>query len=417
MPFRRVLGRTRAPDGGSVSVEPPCDRGHHGRPLPVPVHRMVDAGHGDSADQPRPAGLVARPGRPVLEELQTVVALGEHGEDRHTAMIEICATTLPPDDARRGRREPTTAPTDRSLLFRRISGRRRTLVSDTMSASTGSPGCQYIWGLMATTPSTSTVRAARRRDPGPRAQPGQDDAPVPQVPERAHGLSHLADAVLVVRPARGVAPVGALAPAGEVQPQRGESGQRQLPGVLHPRPPGPDMVLRARIQPHHRAPGDPGGPGEDPDEPLLAELRPPPLRPPRRASRWSRRPARRRMTAGVPAAHRPDPAADLVDDVAGHRRGTRWADRAPAPSRSSRRGPARPPGREAGRAERRWPACRPGRRPAPSAPGGPPVRPGRSPPGRPGSPPRTPTRPARHPRNARESPVPRAPAARGAAAR
>ena len=59
---------------------------------------------------------------------------------------------------------------------------------------------------------------------------------MPERPQRADGLSHLADAVLVVGPARGVVPVGALAPAGEVQPQRGEAGQSELPGVLHPGP-------------------------------------------------------------------------------------------------------------------------------------------------------------------------------------
>ena len=68
-------------------------------------------------------------------------------------------------------------------------------------------------------------------------------AECPEVPERVDDLAHLGRPVLVVGSARGVAEVGALAPAGEVHPEGGAARQRQRPGVLHPGPAWPDMVL------------------------------------------------------------------------------------------------------------------------------------------------------------------------------
>ena len=98
-------------------------------------------------------------------------------------------------------------------------------------------------------------------------------ARVSRVPEGVDDLAHLGDSVLVVGSARGVAEVGALAPAGEVHPEGGATRQRQRPGVLHPGPAWTDMVLRARIQPDHGAPGDAGRrPGEDADEAQPAEF-------------------------------------------------------------------------------------------------------------------------------------------------
>ena len=146
------------------------------------------------------------------------------------------ATTRRPDDGPRTSRVHHS-PRARSLLLRRISAGGGPGLGDHVSLHrvAGLPVHLRVDG-------DHTLHLDGQGGPqaiGPRAQTGQHDAPVSELPEHADDLSHLSDAVLVVRSARGVATIWALAPTGEVDPHGREAGQRQLPGVSTHARPGP----------------------------------------------------------------------------------------------------------------------------------------------------------------------------------
>src|ERR1700722_4589256 len=73
------------------------------------------------------------------------------------------------------------------------------------------------------------VEGGTERNPGSRTEARQNDGRMPQVPQGVDDLAHLADSVLVVGSARGVAEIRALAPTGEVHPEGGATRQGQRP--------------------------------------------------------------------------------------------------------------------------------------------------------------------------------------------
>jgi len=94
-----------------------------------------------------------------------------------------------------------------------------------------------------------------QRDPGRGAQAHQDDAGMAALPQGARNLDRVLHSAEVVGASWGSAAVGALAPAAQVDTHAAVAECREIPRVLHPRPPRPHVALRTAVEQHERRTG------------------------------------------------------------------------------------------------------------------------------------------------------------------